>query len=77
MDLIPKPDNICCVDVSGNGQVTAMDSAKILRIVEGLEQSPGRCPDLRQTVPSTTATDGGGAGGNEFGEGGGNYGRGY
>ena len=33
---ISSPTDICCVDVSGNGGISAIDASKILRIIAGL-----------------------------------------
>ena len=52
--LIPAPQNICCADVSGNGQITSYDASLILQIVAGTRQSPGTC--LGGTTTSTTTT---------------------
>lgn len=42
-DLIEKPEDLCCVDVSQDKSISAYDSALILQIAEGTKQSPGVC----------------------------------
>ena len=43
VELIKRPENICCVDVTQNGEISALDGTRILQIVEGTAKSPGNC----------------------------------
>jgi len=40
---IPKPENICCVDVSQDDKLSVTDVVKVSRIVAGMDPSPGLC----------------------------------
>jgi hypothetical protein len=52
--IMPKPENICCVDATMDGQITSADYDKIGRIAAALEASPGYCASL-----ACTDSDGG------------------
>jgi len=44
LGIIPKPADLCCVDINKDSKVDISDVVKIKKIVAGLEESPGVCP---------------------------------
>ncbi len=42
-NILYQPEDVCCVDVSQNGDVSGLDATYILQIEEGSRQSPGVC----------------------------------
>jgi len=41
---LPKPNNLCCIDLNNDGGVDISDVIKIVRIVDGLDVSSSTCP---------------------------------
>ncbi len=41
--IIPEPDEICCLDINGDGDLTISDVVIMHRIAAGLQESPGSC----------------------------------
>jgi len=49
---IPVPENVCCSDLSKDGIVNSIDVVMLSQILNGLAESPGKCPLCSNGTPS-------------------------